>query len=75
VNKEFLGSVGACGLLLDDGEVDSFMINRTIEIEEEEIGSLSNGIAKITTEDAQLLAAYIQKQLDLIIEGLYQKRV
>jgi ligand-binding sensor protein len=75
VNKEFLGSVGACGLLLDDGEVDSFMINRTIEIEEEEIGSLSNGIAKITTEEAQLLAAYIQKQLDLIIEGLYQKRV
>lgn len=75
VNDKFIGAVGACGLLLDDGEVDSFMINRTIEIEEEEIGSLSKGITKITREDAQLLASYIQKQLDLIIEGFYQKRV
>jgi len=75
INEEFIGSVGACGLLLDDGEVDSYMINRTTEIEEEEIDSLSNEIGKITTEDAQLLAAYIQKQLDRIIEGFHQKRV
>lgn len=75
VNEEFVGSVGACGLLLDDGEVDSYMINRTTEIKEEEVESLSNEIAKITTEDAQSIAAYIQKQLDRIVEGFHQKRI
>jgi len=74
VNEEFIGAVGACGLLLDDGEVDSFMINRTTEIEEEEIGSLSNGIAKVTTEEAQMIAAYIQKQIKRIIGDFYQKQ-
>ena len=73
VNDEFLGAVGACGLLLDDGEVDSFMINRTTEIEEEKIGSLSNEITKITTEEAQMLAVYIQKQINRIVEDFYQK--
>ncbi|MBW1897587.1 MAG: PocR ligand-binding domain-containing protein [Deltaproteobacteria bacterium] len=75
VNEEFVGSVGACGLLLGDGEVDSYMINRTTEIKEKEIESLLNEIARITTEDAQSIAAYIQEQLDRIIEGFHQKRV
>jgi ligand-binding sensor protein len=74
VDEEFIGAVGACGLLLDDGEADSFMINRTTEIEEEEIGRLSNGIAKITTEEAQMIAAYIQEQINRVIEDFYQKR-
>ncbi|MFO7559660.1 MAG: PocR ligand-binding domain-containing protein [Desulfobacterales bacterium] len=74
-DEEFIGSVGACGLLLDEGEVDSFMVNRTIEISEEEIESLSSGIAKMTTEDVQMLADYIQKQIDRIIKAFHQKRV
>jgi ligand-binding sensor protein len=27
VNDEFLGSIGACGLLLEDSEVDTFIVN------------------------------------------------
>jgi len=74
VNGAFLGAIGACGLLLNDGEVDSFMINRTTEIEEDKIESLSGGIVKITTEKAQVIAAYIQEQINRIVEDFRQKK-
>ena len=28
VNDEYVGAVGACGFLLDDGEVDSFLVKK-----------------------------------------------
>ncbi len=49
VKGEFLGAVGACGLLLDDGDVDSFMVNRTIEIGEEKIEELLDDIKRISS--------------------------
>ncbi|MBT3312456.1 MAG: hypothetical protein HN737_03165 [Desulfobacterales bacterium] len=69
VNDEFIGSVGACGLLLDDGEVDSFMINKTIGLEEEKIDDLSNDIKSISTENAKELCTFIKKKLVEIISS------
>ena len=46
LNDEFIGSVGACGLLPDDSEVDAFIINRTLEIGEDKIKSLSGDIKR-----------------------------
>ena len=66
VKDEFIGTVGACGLILDDGEVDSFMVNKTIDIQEEEIENLSNDIGNVTTKELESLAGYIQEQLDRI---------
>jgi ligand-binding sensor protein len=67
VEDEFLGSVGACGLILDDGEVDSFMLDKTIEMDEEKVESLSNDIGNVTTEELETLAGDIQEQLAKII--------
>lgn len=69
-DQEFVGAFGACGFLLDDGEVDSFMINKTTEIDEEEIENLSEGIKSITTGDAESLVAYIEEQVGSIISDL-----
>ncbi|RLC21472.1 MAG: hypothetical protein DRI57_02240 [Deltaproteobacteria bacterium] len=66
-DEAFVGAVGACGFLLDDGELDNFMINRTTEIDEEEIENLSEGIKTITTGDAELLVAYIEGQIESIV--------
>ena len=30
IDNTFLGAVGACGMLLDDGEADSFLINKLV---------------------------------------------
>ena len=67
VNEEFVGAVGACGFLLDDGEVDSFLINKMTEIEEDRIEALSVGIPSITSEEAESIISYITEQIGKII--------
>ncbi len=72
VKGEFLGAVGACGLLLDDGDVDSFMVNRTIEIGEENIEGLSDDIKRVSTEDVEALGEYITERLKKITDDFEQ---
>ena len=67
IKDEFVGSFACCGFLLDDGEVDSFMVNKTTEIDEEEIDTLSQGIQSITMKKAQELAAFIKKEIDKLV--------
>jgi len=67
VKGEFLGSVGACGLLLDDSDVDSFMVNRTIEIGEEKIEGLSDDIKRTSTEEVEALGEYITERIEKIM--------
>ena len=67
VRGEFLGAVGACGLLLDDGDVDSFMVNRTIEIGEEKVEGLSDDIKRISTEEVEALGEYISDRIEKIL--------
>jgi ligand-binding sensor protein len=67
IDDEFVGAVGACGFLLDDGEVDSFLVNKMTDIEEETVERLSAGIPAITTKKAESLSRYITEQVDKII--------
>ena len=67
VNDEFVGSFACCGFILDDGEVDTFMINKTTEIDEDEIDRLSAGMQSITMEKAQELAEFIKGKIDKIV--------
>jgi ligand-binding sensor protein len=67
VNDEFVGAFGACGLILDDGEVDSFMVNKTIGMEEEEIETLAKDIQHISTEQVEALALYVKTRIEKIV--------
>jgi len=60
---EFLGAAGGCGLLLDDGEVDSFMLNKTLDLPEERTEALSEGIASMSTAGMEELADFISNWL------------
>ena len=42
VHDEFVGAIGACGFLLDDGEVDSFLVNKMTEIGEADNNPVSD---------------------------------
>jgi ligand-binding sensor protein len=68
VGDEFLGAIGACGVLLDDGEVDAFLVNKSTDITEEEVESLSVGIPAVTTDNALEMTEYIQDQINNIVE-------
>jgi ligand-binding sensor protein len=65
--NEFVGAVGACGHLLEGGEVDAWMVNRTTEIETETVERLSLGIPAISAEKLDALAAFIGAELEKIL--------
>jgi ligand-binding sensor protein len=67
VGEEFVGAIGACGFLLDDGEVDTFLVHKMTGIEENRIERLSEGIPAITTAQAESLSLYITTQIDKIV--------
>lgn len=73
VKDEFLGAVGACGFLLDDGEVDPFLVNMTTGIDEEDIERLSSDIDTISTEKARTIVSYIEEELIRIISKFDEK--
>ena len=61
---EFMGAVGACGLVLEDGEVDAFLINKTTDMNEDVIQDLSEGIGTLSRQKAEEVAGYIQREID-----------
>ncbi|NNF97867.1 MAG: histidine kinase [Desulfobacteraceae bacterium] len=67
VDDVFIGAVGACGLLLDDGEVDSFLVNKITGIDDEKVEDLAEGIPAIDTDTAKALGAYIKKRVDAVV--------
>jgi hypothetical protein len=69
VADEFVGAIGACGFLLDDGEIDTFLIQKMTGIDEEKIERLSEGIPAITTAKAETLSKYITGRIEKIISN------
>ncbi|MGD9043965.1 MAG: PocR ligand-binding domain-containing protein [Desulfobacterales bacterium] len=66
-NDEYVGAFGACGFLLDDGEVDTFLINKMTDISEDTVERLADGIAAITAKETEILGRYIKNQISRII--------
>jgi ligand-binding sensor protein len=66
-NDEYVGAVGACGFLLDNGEVDSFLVNKMTDISEDKVERLADGIPAITSEKTEILAQYIANQIAKIV--------
>jgi len=73
MKDEFLGAVGACGFLLDDGEVDPFLVNMTTGIDEEDIERLSADIETISTEKASTVISYIEEEISKIVGKFEEK--
>ncbi len=60
---EFVGAVGACGCLLEDGEVDAFLVNKMTDIVEEKVDEFAREIPSISHEQAQSLAESIVERI------------
>ena len=73
VNAEFLGVAGGCGYILGNGEVDTFMVNKTIGIPEKELMNLADDIPVMTQEQAESHTKFIQVEIEQIIKA-YENR-
>ena len=74
-NDEFLGVAGGCGLLLKDSEVDTFLVDKTTDIDPGEIENLSNDIAIISMEELKSVVTYIEKELEWIMHNYKNQRL
>ena len=63
----FMGAVGACGLLMQDGEVDSFLVNKITDIDEAKVDALSEGIQSISNDKIQELINFIEDRVSEIL--------
>jgi hypothetical protein len=70
----FLGAVGACGVLLEDGEVDTFLINKVTGVAEETAAQLAENIGSISNEKALELIEFVQVKIDEIIAAYQQRK-
>jgi ligand-binding sensor protein len=73
IKDEFLGAIGACGLLLDGGEVDSFLVNMTTGIDEEEVERLSADIETISIGKARIILSFIEEEISKITRKFEKK--
>jgi len=73
LNEEFVGAVGACGMKFEDGEIDSFLVNKMTEMDEEKVETLSATVPSIAREKAEELKQFIQEKIDAILTEFLQK--
>ena len=71
IEGKFLGVAGGCGYVLGNGEVDSFMVNKTVEIDKEKLKDLSADIPVMTMEQAQSHTEFILSEIEQILK-IYQ---
>ena len=69
VNDELLGAVGGCGPLPEGNELEDFMVNVTMGLEEEEICKLAETIPTASQERLEEIQAYIEKRVAEIVDA------
>lgn len=67
VGEEFVGAVSGCGMLLDDGEADTFLVHKITDMDESYLEELSADLPAISMEKAQELGRFIQGQIERIV--------
>lgn len=67
VDGEFIGAIGACGLMPAGGEVDSFLVNKMTDIDEEKIEALCEDLAVIEKNSAEEVAQFIWEKIETVV--------
>jgi len=67
VGGEFIGMVGGCGGLRDGAEPESFLIEKTTEMSEDEIAGLCSDMREYTEQEAQDIALFIAGRVKDIV--------
>jgi ligand-binding sensor protein len=69
IHDEFLGAVGACGLLLEEETVDEYLVNKITGIEESTILDLSCDICRLSNDKINSLRHFVEERLNTMLSG------
>ncbi len=67
IDGNYIGAVGACGLLPAGGEVDSFLVNKMTDIDEANIEALCEDLAVIEKNSAEEVAQFIWEKIEAVV--------
>lgn len=67
VDGNYIGAVGACGLLPAGGEVDAFLVNKMTDIDEADIEALCEDLAVIEKNSAEEVAQFIWEKIEAVV--------
>ncbi len=65
---EFLGVAGGCGVLTEDGEADTFAVNKITQMDENSLEELTRDLPVLSARDLARAAEFIESQVALILE-------
>jgi ligand-binding sensor protein len=74
VNGEFLGAVGGCGLLPAGGEIEPFIITKTLGLSEREIFDVCRDIRVMNKTEGRIMAEYIDHSIREFTSAVALKR-
>ena len=73
VGDIFLGTVGACGLLPEEGEVEEFMVQKSTELKESEVLELIEGIPTMSETRIREFTEYTAARIAEIVSRFENK--
>lgn len=73
VDDEFMGSSGGCGLLPTGGEVETFLLGKTMGLDEDQISDLCDGLGTMPQDRADEMATFIERRIAQYADGYHQK--
>jgi ligand-binding sensor protein len=68
VGDDFIGAMGACGKCLEDGEVETFLVNKITDIAEDKVENLARDVGYISSETIGRLVSHVEEKLQNIIQ-------
>ncbi len=74
IEGEFTGAVSGCGCLLNNDDVDEFMIHKTIDLSHEKLMGLSRDIPVMTPKEVNAHIRFIQNEVDRMVKAYEDKR-
>ncbi len=74
-DDEFIGVAGGCGLLAEDGDADTFAVNKIAGIEETTAEELAQELPVITHQELAAASTYLQEQVAGILDHYRQEKL
>ena len=73
VDGKFMGTAGGCGRLPKDGDPETFMIQKTTGMNEDEVSDLCQSLEPMTEDQVKDVTEFIEQRIEKVIDD-YKKR-
>jgi ligand-binding sensor protein len=73
IDNEFIGAFSGCGLLMEEGEVETFLVHKLTNMDEAEIEELVSEINKISETRVREVAVEMEERIEKIISDFTSK--